>query len=175
MSIEQEIAMTASVVEAAHDHAAEHIQRAKDALHFDSVALTHYNDFLNATILVAESTMAHCRKLASPREMPDSEAIQIVRGLMEGVRESVRALYVAMATIERMATTPGKVDTPQEPISETTVHTAVRSCAFCGKTEVQTKLVAGPAGNICAACTRLACGVLGITLSNSADASTVIR
>ncbi|WP_437581992.1 ClpX C4-type zinc finger protein [Sorangium sp. So ce887] len=42
---------------------------------------------------------------------------------------------------------------------------APRSCSFCGDTE--SKLVAGPEANICAACTRLACGVLGIKLSSS--------
>jgi ClpX C4-type zinc finger len=167
MSIDEEIAMTAPVVEAARDNAAEHIQRAKEALHLDSVALAHYTDFLNATIFVAESTIAHCRKLASIQEIPFSESTQIVHGLMDGVRESVRTLYVVMAAIEQMVTRPEKRDTPQEPIPETTAHHAIRSCAFCGKSEMQTKLVAGPAGNICAACTRLACGVLGIRLSDN--------
>ena len=164
MPIDQEIAITAPVVEAAHAHAAEHIQRAKEALHFDSVALAHYKDFLNATIQIAESTMTHCRKLASLPEIPASDSTPIVQGLMGGVRESVRAMYVAMAAVEQMAAKPGQQhDAPLK----TTAHDAIRSCAFCGKTEMQTKLVAGPAGNICAACTRLACGVLGINLADS--------
>ncbi len=168
MSIDEEVAMTALVVQAAHGHASEHIQRAKEALHFDSVALAHYKDFLNATITVAESTMAHSRKLASLREIAVGDSTQIVQGLMEGVRESVRSMYVAMATIEQIAGTPKQADTLQDPHPETTAHDEIRSCAFCGKTDLQTKLVAGPSGNICASCTRLACGVLGIRLSDSA-------
>ena len=164
MTIDDEIAMTAPVVEVARNNAAEHIQRAKEALHLDSVALAQYKDFLNATIVVAESTIAHCRKLASIKEIPFGESKQIVQGLMDGVRESVRTRYVVMATIEQMATIPEKTDTSQEPIPATTARNAIRSCGFCGKTELQTKLVAGPAGNICAACTRFACGVLGIGL-----------
>lgn len=40
-----------------------------------------------------------------------------------------------------------------------------RSCGFCGKTEAETRLVAGPAANICGPCARLACGVVGIPAS----------
>lgn len=164
MSIDQEIEITTPVVEAAQAHAAEHIQRAKDALHFDNDTLTRYKDFLNATILVAESTIDHCRKMASLREIALSDSTPIVQGLMEGVRESVRAMYVAMAAVEQIAARPDQRNSQHDATSN---HDAIRSCAFCGKTEMQTKLVAGPAGNICAACTRLACGVLGIKLSDS--------
>lgn len=167
MSIDQEIEITAPVVEAAQAHAAEHIQRAKEALHFDSDTLTRYKDFLNATILVAESTIVHCRKMASLREIALSDSTPIVQGLMEGVRESVRAMYVAMAAVEQIAARPDQRNSQHDAPSNATSHDAIRSCAFCGKTEMQTKLVAGPAGNICAACTRLACGVLGINLADS--------
>jgi len=39
-----------------------------------------------------------------------------------------------------------------------------RSCSWCGKPDGEVKLVAGPVANICEACVRLACAVLGIQI-----------
>ena len=42
--------------------------------------------------------------------------------------------------------------------------TAPRVCSWCGKTEGDVKVVAGPGTNICEGCVRLACAVLGLQL-----------
>jgi hypothetical protein len=167
ISPDDEINLTATVVQAARDAAAEHMQRATDALHLESTVLAHYKDFLNATILVAESTLANCRKMVAVPVMPVSECAQIVQGIMEGVRESVRAMYVVMTIVEQITGTEGQRNAQQGAIPKITENNAIRACAFCGKPEMQSKLAAGPAANICAPCTRLVCGVLGIRLSDS--------
>jgi len=48
--------------------------------------------------------------------------------------------------------------------SPSPVPPAVRSCSFCGKPDGEVKLVAGPIANICEACVRLACTILGIKI-----------
>jgi hypothetical protein len=40
----------------------------------------------------------------------------------------------------------------------------VRTCSWCGKRDGEVRLVAGPIANICEACVRLACVVLGIPI-----------
>lgn len=49
--------------------------------------------------------------------------------------------------------------TPSNPAGATGAY----ACTFCGKTDLEVRLVAGPA-NICEACVRLACIVLGIQI-----------
>jgi hypothetical protein len=167
MTLDDEITATENVVQAARNAAAEHLQRATEVLHLGSTAGAHYKDFLNATLLAAESTLVHCRKIVSVRGMPASECTHIVQGIMEGVRESVRAMYVAMMIVEHLIGPVGQRNAQQAAIAHTTENDTIRTCSFCGKTEAQSKLAAGPAANICATCTRLACGVLGIGLSGS--------
>jgi hypothetical protein len=77
-----------------------------------------------------------------------------VPGLLAIVRDSARSVYLVMAILEAQRPAP----VPASP-----APAAPRSCSFCGKTDAETKLVAGPAAHICAACARLACGVLGIS------------
>ena len=116
--------------------------------------LGHYKDFLDSTVVSAVSTLVRCREIAStPAIAAEASTASIVRGFLAGVRESVRLMYVAMAVLEELA-------------GAGAAHRGARSCSFCGKTEAESKLVAGPAANICASCTRLACGVLGIPLSD---------
>ena len=167
MSIDDEITATAAVIQAARDGAGEHLQRARDALHLESTALARYKDLLNATILAAESTLAHCRKLASIHAISVNERTTIVQGITDGVRESVRAMYVTMTIIEELAKAPSLRDSQQGAIYHAANSDTLRSCSFCGKTETQTKLAAGPAASICTTCARLVCGVLGIRLSDS--------
>jgi hypothetical protein len=150
MTLEDEIMAVEEVVRVARDAAAEHRERAAKDLSLGSAALAHYRDFLDATVHSAEATLARCSELAAA---PSETRVGVVQGLLASVRESVRLLYVAMSVVEDLA---GSVP----------VRTAPRSCSFCGRTEAETKLVAGPAANICADCTRLACGVLGILPSS---------
>ena len=57
----------------------------------------------------------------------------------------------------------GAVDAPPRPPGQ-----MVRVCVLCGKTEEETRIARGsskiPFAGICASCTRIACGELGITL-----------
>ena len=50
------------------------------------------------------------------------------------------------------------------PPSSSPAPPVTRSCSWCGKPDGQVKLVAGPVANICEACVRLACAVLGIQI-----------
>jgi hypothetical protein len=150
MTLEDEIAAVEEVVRVARDGAAQHRERAAKDLPMGSATLAHYQDFLDATVRSVEAILARCSELAAA---PADTSAGVVHGLLASVRESVRLLYVTMSVIEDLAgSAPGSA--------------APRSCSFCGRTEAETKLVAGPAANICADCTRLACGVLGILPSS---------
>lgn len=56
--------------------------------------------------------------------------------------------------------------TPSNPARATAEYT----CTFCGKSDLEVRLVAGPA-NICEGCVRLACAVLGIQILPEATES----
>ncbi|MDC3988001.1 ClpX C4-type zinc finger protein [Polyangium jinanense] len=161
MSLPEEIAITEEVVQAARDAAVEHLQRAKEDLHLESAAGSRYEDFLNATLRTAESTLAHCQKIMTMPGIHDHERTPIVQGITGGVRESVRAMYVVMALVEHLAGPEGACHARQGEIARTD---ALRTCSFCGRSEAQAKLAAGPAVNICETCARLVCGVLGLRL-----------
>lgn len=151
MTLEEEIQAVDEVVAFGCRVATEHADRA-GVLRLSATALAHYKDFLDATILNARSTVARCRELASA----DASA-SVAQGLLDVARESIRLMYVAMHVIEQLAGTAQQ---------GATASAALRACSFCGKTEAEAKLVAGPVANICAACTRLACGALGIAVSD---------
>ena len=155
-----EIKAVEDLVQVARDAATEHLDRATKDLHLGSRGLVYYKDLLDGSILNARSTLARCRELASvPSTAIEASPTSVVQGLLAAVRESLRLLYVAMAVLERAESVR------HVGAAHAAVRAALRSCSFCGKTEAEAKLVAGPLANICGPCTRLACGVLGITLS----------
>lgn len=155
MTLDDEIMAVEAVVQFARDAATERLERAEKDLHLGSAGLDRYRDFLDATIANTKSVLARCRDmLSAPAIAAEASTASVVQSLLEGVRESVRLMYVAMTVLEQFAGSAR-----QGATANATDH---RSCSFCGKTEAETKLVAGPAANICASCTRLACGVLGI-------------
>lgn len=158
MSPAEEIKAVGEVVQATRDNADVHLQRAEKDLHLEGAGLAHYRDFLDASVLNARSILTICNDLVSaPAIAAEPSTSNIVRGLLASVHESVRLLYVAMIVLEQSAgPAPAPAPAPTAP------RPGGRSCSFCGKTDAETKLVAGPVANICATCTRLACGVLGI-------------
>jgi ClpX C4-type zinc finger len=166
MTPEDEIKAVGEVVQAARDNADVHLKHAEADLHVGGAALAHYRDFLDASVLNARSILARCSDLVSvPAIAAEPSTSNIVRGLLGTVRESVQALYLAMMVLDQSVGpagpgAAGPAPAPNEPAPEP----GGRSCSFCGKTDAEAKLVAGPAGNICASCTRLACGILGISL-----------
>jgi hypothetical protein len=161
MTLDDEIMAVEHLVQVARDAATEHLERATKDLHLGSTGQKHYQDFLDTTVLNARSTLARCREMVSAPAVAAEASTSIVQALLAGVRESMRLMYVAMTVLEQLA---GSAH--QGGIAHATERAALRSCSFCGKSEAESKLVAGPAANICASCTRLACGVLGIALSD---------
>jgi hypothetical protein len=161
MTLDEEITAVEAVVQAASSAATEHLERATRDLKLRGTVLGHYKDFLNASLLNARSIMAWCRQMQSTAVLSAEASVPIVQGLLASVRESIRLMYVAMIILEQCAgSVPPGVGEPAPD------RAALRSCSFCGKPETESRLVAGPAANICASCTRLACGVLGIALSD---------
>ena len=161
MTLDDEITAVENLVHAGRGAATEHLERATKDLHLGSTVLAHYKDFLDATILNARSTLARCREMVSAPAISAEASASIVQGGLASARESMRLMYVAMTVLEQLAGSARRGG-----IAHATESAALRSCSFCGKTEAESKLVAGPAANICAPCTRLACGVLGIALSD---------
>ncbi|XYH97136.1 ClpX C4-type zinc finger protein [Sorangium sp. So ce1128] len=167
MTLDDEITAVEDLVQVAQNAAAEHLGRATKDPHLECEALNRYQDFVNATIANAESTLRHCRETASALAVFTQTSTAIAQGLLAATRESIRLMYAAMSVTEELTGTGGQPNVSQGKIAHV-IETAVpRSCAFCGKTDKESKLVAGPEANICASCTRLACGVLGIELSAS--------
>jgi hypothetical protein len=162
MTLDDEIMAVETLVHAGRDAATEHLERATKDLYLGSTVLAHYKDFLDATILNARSILARCRELVAAPALPAEASASIVQELLAGARESIRLMYVAMTVLEQLAGSAHRGG-----IAHATEGAALRSCSFCGKTEAESKLVAGPAASICASCTRLACGVLGMALSGS--------
>jgi hypothetical protein len=152
MTLEEEIQAVDEVVAFGRGVATEHAERAAGALRLEATVLAHYKDFLDGTIINARSTLTHCRELAAA---PADGSAGVARGLLAVARESIRLMYVAMDVLEQRAGSARQ---------GTTASAALRACSFCGKTEAETKLVAGPVANICVSCVRLACGVLGIKI-----------
>lgn len=159
MTLDEEIAAVEEVVHAARSAASEHLERAAKDLHLEGAALTRYRDFLDATIVNVQSALTRSREVAAGPASSTTTLANTVQGILAGVRESVRLMYVAMTVVENLA---GAAH-PSGPAQQ---RPAPRACSFCGKNEAETKLCAGPKANICASCTRLACGVLGISTSS---------
>ncbi|WP_437600106.1 ClpX C4-type zinc finger protein [Sorangium sp. So ce590] len=167
MTLDDEITAVEDLVQVARSAAAEHLGRATEHLYLGCEALNRYHDFVNATIANAESTLGHCRETASALAVFAQTSTAIAQGLLAATRDSIKLMYAAMAVAEELTGAGGQLDVSQGGIAHV-IETAVpRSCSFCGKTDKESKLVAGPEANICASCTRLACGVLGIELSAS--------
>jgi hypothetical protein len=162
MTLDEEITAVETLVHAGRAAATEHLERATKDLHLGSTGLAYYKDFLDATLLNARSTLARCRELVAAPAISAEVSASIAQGLLAGARESMRLMYVAMVVVEQLAGSARRGG-----IADATERAALRSCSFCGKTEAESKLVAGPVASICASCARLACGVLGMTVAES--------
>ncbi|WP_437479723.1 ClpX C4-type zinc finger protein [Sorangium sp. So ce1014] len=167
MTLDDEITAAEDLVQVARSTATEHLGRATKDLHLECEAMKRYQDFVNATIVNAESTLRHCRETASELAVFAQTSTAIAQGLLAATRDSIRLMYAAMAVTEELTGTGGQLNASQAGTAHAIETAAPRSCSFCGKTDKESKLVAGPEANICASCTRLACGVLGIELSAS--------
>lgn len=167
MTLDDEIRAVDDLVQTARSAMTEHLARATKDLRLGRKALMHYQDFLNATITNAESMLTCCREAASERAASVQASTSTAQGLLAATREAIRSMYAAMTVVEELAGPGGDLGTRQGGIAPATSTSVPRSCSFCGKTEAETKLVAGPEASICGSCTRLACGVLGIELSPS--------
>ncbi|WP_437958111.1 ClpX C4-type zinc finger protein [Sorangium sp. So ce119] len=167
MTLDDEITAVEDLVQVAQTAVTEHLERATNDLHLERKTLNRYQDFLNSTITSAESTIRHCRETASALTASPGASTNIGQYILAVARESIRLMYAAMAVIEELAGTGGHLNARRGGIAHVLETAVPRSCSFCGKTDTDSKLVAGPEANICASCTRLACGVLGVELSAS--------
>src|SRR4051812_20791471 len=102
MTPEEEIKADGEVIQAARDYADVHLKRAERDLHLGGKGLAHYKDFLDASVLNARSILARCSDLVSvPVIAAEPSTSNIVRGLLESVRESARLMYLAMMVLEQ--------------------------------------------------------------------------
>lgn len=163
MTLNDEIAAAEDLVQVARDTAAGRLERAKKHLRIGRKLLNRYQRFVSATIANAESTLRHCREIASDLAVNAQAPTGIVQGMLASTRESIRLMHAAMDVIDELAGAACQLSASQGGVARVTETEMPRSCSFCGDTE--SKLVAGPEANICTTCTRLACGVLGIELS----------
>ncbi|WP_437728920.1 hypothetical protein [Sorangium sp. So ce861] len=158
MTLDDEITEVEGLAQVARSAATESLERATNDLRLGREALDRYQRLVDAAITSAESTLRHCRKIASDPTDPARAPTTIVQGMLAATRESIGLMHAAVAIIDELAGAGGQLDVARGAATP-------RSCSFCGDTG--SKVVAGPEANICASCTRLACGVLGIELSAS--------
>ena len=173
MTLDEELTAVENVVQAGLDAAKEHLARMTDVAHPNKATIAHYNDYLDTTTSVASSILVICRRLVSTGVSSDTtstdELTRAIESLIAGVLESLRAMYLAMNVIEQIAAPTGGHDSPSFVLKPQKESRETRSCSFCSRPDTETNLVAGPAGNICASCTRLACAVLGIALQETGE------
>jgi hypothetical protein len=165
MTLDDEITAVEDLAQVARSAATESLERATTDLRLDRETLDRYQQLVDATITSAESTLRHCRKIASAPTVPARAPTTIVQGMLAATREAIGLMYAAVALIDELAGAGGQLDAARGDLAHVAEAATPRSCSFCGDTE--SKVVAGPEANICASCTRLACGVLGIELSTS--------
>jgi len=166
MTLDEEVSSAERVVQAGRDNAAQHLERVAAVMRLDPRTIDDYQKFLDATASAAGYTIQLCRRLVSACTesdgFPNEEATQTVQGLISGALESMKAMYLAMSVVGRLRPQARRQDShvwlPRDE------SRATRRCSFCGTAYEEGKIVAGPSSNICEACTRLACGLLGITL-----------
>src|SRR4051812_1905554 len=128
MTLDEEIQAVDKVVAFGRGVATEYAERAAGALPMNATDLAHYKDFLDATIINARSTLAHCRELAGGPTSAAASA-SVAQGLLAVARESIRLMYVAMDVLEKLAGSAQQ---------GATASAALRACSFCGKTEAET-------------------------------------
>jgi hypothetical protein len=161
MTLDEELTAAESVVQAGRENATQHLERVVAAYRLNETTIDHYRKYLDTTTSVAQATLGSCRRIVSSSALPTEDVRQAVQGLISGLLDSMKAMYMAMDVVERLAPQADEHG-PRVPTSQGESR-AVRSCSFCGL-GFSEGIVAGPTGNICASCTRLACAVLGIQL-----------
>ncbi|WP_437948273.1 hypothetical protein WME98_47905 [Sorangium sp. So ce296] len=165
MTFDDEITAVEDLAQVARSAATESLERATNDLRLGREALDRYQRLVDAAITSAESTLRHCRKIASDPTDPARAPTTVVQGMLAATRESIGLMHAAVAIIDELAGAGGQLDAARGDLAHERGAATPRSCSFCGDTG--SKVVAGPEANICASCTRLACGVLGIELSAS--------
>jgi hypothetical protein len=154
MQIEAELADIEEVVRASWTDGAEHRERVLVATASKGV-YERYKQFGDELRTVGESMLATCRELAS-RTSTSTGSDPAIHQLIRGILASTQVGYVAMAIIEGLLPPESSRSASEPPAQPGT-----RQCGFCGRSEKDTKLVAGPAASICGPCAKLACQVVG--------------
>lgn len=166
MTVDDELVAAESVVQVSRENAAQHLERLAGVMRLNETIIDQYRTYLDTATSVAQSTLELCRTMVSTRVRVDASAsddtTRAVQGFIAGVLRSMEAMYLAMSLVECLAPRAEAHDSHGR--TPDTQSSATRGCSFCGMPYQQGKVVAGPTGNICASCTRLACRVLGIAL-----------
>jgi polyhydroxyalkanoate synthesis regulator phasin len=172
MTLDEKLTSVEDVLQTSRENATQHLEYVAGVMHLNETIIDQHRKYLDITTSVARSTLELCRKLVSTcvksGACPSEDAMQTVQGLITGVLESTMAMYLAINTIEQLASQTNAKDSPikHDPHMRTPQDESrtTHRCSFCGATSAEREVVAGPDSNICANCTRLACAVLGIAL-----------
>lgn len=165
MHIDDEIAGTEEMIALDRANALEVLARRATELKLDAKTLGHYKNFIDACLSSAASTLATCRAIAAMHDVPPHVATQVIAPFLLRAHEATHSMFLGMLVVEHVAEAAQGVSN-QRTTAEAPKPEPQHTCSFCGKTESETALVAGPTGNICASCTRLAATVHGIGLAD---------
>jgi hypothetical protein len=195
MYIDDEIVGTEEMIAQDRANAVEVLARRATELKLDAKTLAHYKNFIDACVSNASSILATCRAIAAMPDLPPNVAKDVIEPFLLRAHGATHSMFLGMLVVEHLAEAAhggstqhiaAEAEAPQdeaqsEHLAEaahggSTQHTTTaaeafkvepqRICSFCGKTEAETPLVAGPACYICATCTRLAATIHGIGLAD---------
>jgi hypothetical protein len=114
--------------------------------------------YLRTALSIPEATLNVCRDIIASNH---SDARLYVPTLIDGVVASIANVHIVFAIIEHVRFSgQGATHSSVKPQQNSTEPGIV--CSFCG---MERPVVAGPKCFICADCTRLACRILRISLS----------
>lgn len=142
----QSLAPSAPVPSGAQAMALAAVHSASEAAMAASEAATH-------TLSVAEAEDGH----------PPSLVLEAAcRAISKSLRATIQASQAATAAMGVSSALPGTATPPTDSPGTGDALQGEKRCAFCGRPEDATRLVAGPQVSICEECVRLCAGILGL-------------
>ncbi len=187
MFIDDEITGTEELIALDRANAGDYLADAANESKFDAKTLAHYKNFIDACLSNATSILATCRTIAAMPDLSPEVATQVIEPFLLRAHQATQSMFLGMLVVEHLATpvatsstdanepvvlgaraTPQAVGSNRGHVTppEFAPNGVQRICSFCGKTQAETPLVAGPIAYICAPCTRNVAAIHGIPLAD---------
>ena len=164
MTIDEELRAVEGIVQEGKQFSVQHIQRITEVTGLNDSAIVCYEKYLEKVISIAQSTLNLCSTYASTNikdeETTNNDLTKFVQKLIEGVIESLSAMYLVIAFVEHLVL---EINVPaSQQIMKQSISSIGIKCSFCNKDCKGDDVVAGPSVHICLSCVRMANDIFGI-------------